>query len=202
MASTIAQTTPNDVLNAVQDGVDAGEGNDAIARRIGNVTGFSPYRSMTVARTETHAAALFGQIESGRQAERDYGITLEKEWLPTLDNRTCDTHAEMTSYGAIPLADKFIVGGYEMDRPGDPAGGAEEVINCRCTCVSPRRRRTINHFGARPRLRIAHYDCNETNSRRRASLSSTRKSMTAWKRGSCNSSGNFIAGCHRPFVSL
>ena len=40
-------------------------------------------------------------------------------WLPTLDNRTRPDHTEMSNYGAIPLDEKFIDGGYEMDRPGD-----------------------------------------------------------------------------------
>ena len=133
MASTIAQTTLNDVLGAVQSGLDDGDGTDEIARAISGVTAFSPYRSATAARTETHAAALFAQIESGRQAESDLDIELVKTWLPTLDDRTRDAHAEMSDYGAIPLDEKFIVGGEEMDRPGDPAGSAGNVINCRCT---------------------------------------------------------------------
>ena len=133
MASTISQTTLNDVLNAVQSGLDDGEGTDEIARAISGVTSFSPYRSTTVARTETHAAALFAQIESGRQAESDLDIELVKTWLPTLDDRTRDAHAEMSDYGAIPLDEKFIVGGEEMDRPGDPSASAGLTVNCRCT---------------------------------------------------------------------
>src|ERR1700750_1706695 len=66
------------------------EPEDDIARAIQGVTSFSPYRSQTVARTETHAAALFAQIETGRQAERDYGIKLVEEF-ETLDSRTRDT---------------------------------------------------------------------------------------------------------------
>jgi hypothetical protein len=103
------------------------------------VTKLSLGRSRVIARTETHAAALFAQIESGRQAEKDLNIELVKTWLPTLDNRTREDHAEMASYGAIPLDEKFTVGGEEMDRPGDPAGSAAQVCNCRCTLtIEPR----------------------------------------------------------------
>jgi hypothetical protein len=56
-------------------------------------------------------------------------------WRPTLDNRTRPDHADMDGYGAIPLDEKFVVGGYEMDRPGDAAGPASEVISCRCVCT-------------------------------------------------------------------
>jgi hypothetical protein len=87
-----------------------------------------------VARTETHAAAMFAQFESGRQAARDLNIELVKTWLPTLDNRTREDHANMDGHGALPL-DEFVVGGYKMDRPGDPAGPPEETICCRCTLL-------------------------------------------------------------------
>jgi hypothetical protein len=63
----------------------------------------------------------------------DLGIKLEKTWLPTLDNRTRPDHAETTDYGALPLDEKFVVGGYERDRPGDPAGPPSETINCQRT---------------------------------------------------------------------
>lgn len=135
MATSIAQTTLNDVLNAVQSGIDAGDGTDDIARGIDDVTRLSLPRSRVITRTETHAAANYAQIESGRQAEQDLDIQLLKEWLPTLDNRTRPDHADMSSYGAIPLEEKFIVGGYSMDRPGDPAGPPSETIACRCVLV-------------------------------------------------------------------
>ena len=135
MASSIAQTTLNDVLNAVQSGIDDGDGTDEIARGIDDVTRLSLPRSRVIARTETHAAASFAQIESARSAETDLGIKLVKTWLPTLDDRTRPDHADMADYGPIPLDEKFVVGGFEMDRPGDPAGPASEVIACRCVCV-------------------------------------------------------------------
>ena len=33
------------------------------------------------------------------------------------------------------MDEKFNVGGAEMDFTGDPAGGAKNVINCRCVII-------------------------------------------------------------------
>lgn len=132
-ATQISGTTLADVTTAVEAGITAREGSAAIASRIRSVSTLSPYRSLTVARTETLMAATFAQAETASQAEDDLGIKLVKTWLPTLDDRTREAHADMADYPAIPLDEKFIVGGVPMDRPGDPAGGAANLVNCRCT---------------------------------------------------------------------
>jgi hypothetical protein len=129
----IADTTEADVLSAISDGLDEGDGTAAIATAIRGVTDLSAFRAEMIARTETHAAANYGSIGSVRNAEDKLGVTMLKTWLPTLDDRTRPDHADMDGSEAIPLDDKFIVGGEEMDRPGDPAGSPDNVINCRCT---------------------------------------------------------------------
>jgi hypothetical protein len=129
-ASGIAQTSLDDVQNALQAGIDAGDGTDAIARRIRKLSALSGWRAQTVAQTEAHQAALFAQAMTAQQAETTYDIKLLKTWLPTLDERTRPDHAAMADYPAIPLDEKFIVGGEEMDRPGDPAGSAAQTVNC------------------------------------------------------------------------
>ncbi len=134
-AKGIAQTTLDDVQSALLAGIDAGGGTDAIARRIRKVSALSGWRSKTVAQTETHQAALFAQAMTAIQAETTYDIKLMKTWLPTLDERTREAHAAMADYPAIPLDEKFIVGGVPMDRPGDPTAPPELVIRCRCTLV-------------------------------------------------------------------
>lgn len=128
----IADTTEADVLAAISTGIEEGEGTAAIADRIGDVTELSDWRSELIARTETHAAANYAGVESVREAEKKLGVKMMKEWLPTLDGRTRPAHADMAGYGPIPMDEKFIVDGEEMDRPGDPAGSAENVVQCRC----------------------------------------------------------------------
>jgi len=68
-----------------------------------------------------------------RAAEDKLGVKMLKEWLPTLDGRTRPDHAAMAGSDPIPLEEKFLVGGEEMDRPGDPNASAEQVCGCRCT---------------------------------------------------------------------
>lgn len=129
----IADTSEADVLKAISDGMDDGLGTAAIADAIQDVTGLSDFRSETIARTETHAAANYASAEGVRQAQDKLGVKMLKSWLPTLDSRTRQAHADMDGSEPIEMDDKFIVDGEEMDRPGDPAGSADNVISCRCT---------------------------------------------------------------------
>lgn len=134
-SAMIASTDVDDVRNAIQDGLDDGIGTAEIARNIREVSSLTAFRAATVARTETHAAATFGSVESVRQAEQSLGVTMLKAWLPTIDDRTRDDHRAMANVGAVPLNEKFNVGGVLMDRPGDPSAPAEQVINCRCALI-------------------------------------------------------------------
>lgn len=55
-----------------------------------------------------------------------------KQWDATLDGNTRDSHRRVD--GEIrELDEKFSNG---LMRPGDPDGGASEVINCRCACLT------------------------------------------------------------------
>lgn len=129
----IADTTEADVLKAISDGFDEGLGTAAIADSIMGVTDLSAFRADMIARTETHAAANYAGVESVRNAEKKLGVTMLKEWLPTLDDRTRPDHADMEGSEAIGMDEMFIVGGEEMDRPGDPSASPDQTINCRCT---------------------------------------------------------------------
>lgn len=134
-AGGIASTTLADVLGALQDGIDAGDGTGAIAGRIRKVSALSSWRAQTIAQTETHQASLFAQAETAREAEKTYDIKLLKTWLPTVDERTRESHAAMADHPAIPLDEPFIVGGVPMDRPGDPSAPPDLVVRCRCTLI-------------------------------------------------------------------
>jgi len=128
----IADTTEADVLAVISDGMDNGDGTAEIASGISDVTELSSWRSELIARTETHAAANYAGIESVRNAQEKLGVVMLKQWLPTLDDRTRPAHADMDGSDPIAMDEMFIVDGEEMDRPGDPGGSAENVINCRC----------------------------------------------------------------------
>jgi uncharacterized protein with gpF-like domain len=134
-ARLIAATDAQDVRDAVEDGVTEGLGSEAIARNIRKVTSLTTYRAATVARTETHAAATYGSVESVREAEQELGVRMLKQWLPTTDDRTRPDHAAMADSDPIPLDEKFTVGGSTMDRPGDPSAPPEQTVNCRCALI-------------------------------------------------------------------
>ncbi len=131
----IADTSEADVLSAISNGMENGDGTEVIARAIGQVTDLSDWRSSMIARTETHAAANYAGIESVRDAQDKLDVTMEKAWAATMDDRTRDAHAAMDSENYIGMDEMFDVGGEQMDSPGDPSGSAENTINCRCVCL-------------------------------------------------------------------
>lgn len=134
-ATTISNTIYDDIMNTLLAGQAGGLGVREIARNILKVQNLSPFRAEAIARTEIHGAATFGSIQTVRQAEKEYGLSMKKAWLPTLDERTRIDHRAMGNEPAIPLDDKFNVGGEMLDRPGDASGSAENVINCRCALI-------------------------------------------------------------------
>lgn len=134
-ATTIAETTMNDVRRSIQRGLSEGLGIAVVARDIRKVTNLSPYRAATVARTEIHNAALYASEEISKQAQVDFGLRLMKFWIPTQDGRTRDAHAAMSRHPGVEMNQKFRVGGEMLSRPGDPAGSAATTINCRCSLV-------------------------------------------------------------------
>lgn len=133
-ATMIADTDRDDVLVAINAGLAEGIGTEEIARNIRKVSSMTPFRAATVARTETHAAATFGSIESVREAERELGVKMQKEWLATRDKRTREAHINADGQ-QVAMEEKFNVGGELMDRPGDPSASPENVVNCRCAIV-------------------------------------------------------------------
>jgi SPP1 gp7 family putative phage head morphogenesis protein len=113
-------------------GMREGESNQQLAARLQKATGgFMGSRQATViARTEVHAAANRGAIDQLRAT----GLDADKEWLATRDLRTRPTHRRANGQ-TVDLDGKFVVGGVQLDHPGDPTAPGDEVIQCRCTAV-------------------------------------------------------------------
>ena len=98
-----------------------------IARNISNVSKAPLSRAKTITRTEGHRIQNTAARDSAEEAKR-HGADLVKVWDATLDGKTRDSHRRVD--GEIrELNEKFSNG---LDRPGDPVGGAAEVVNCRC----------------------------------------------------------------------
>jgi hypothetical protein len=94
--------------------------------------GYGETRARMIARTETAQAVNSATDEAMRPAHAA-GIVQQREWLATSDARVRPSHAEADGQRRSMDA-AFQVGGADLQYPGDPAGPASEVVNCRC-CV-------------------------------------------------------------------
>ncbi len=134
-ATSIARNSEKRVKKIITDAVNNGIAPDQTKKDISSLARVSLARAALIARTEAFAAMNYSQIETARTYADRYGVTKLKKWVAITDNRTRETHLEMNDEQAIPIDDKFYVGGFECDAPHDDSLPAEEVINCRCNLV-------------------------------------------------------------------
>lgn len=112
-------------------GIASGLSYSDIARNINNVSGSGLYNAKRIARTEGHRIQQTSS-DDARQGAIKRGADLVKLWDAALDKRTRPSHARVD--GEIrEEGEKFSNG---LLYPGDPNGGAAEVINCRCVATS------------------------------------------------------------------
>ena len=82
-----------------------------------------------IARTESTNVLNEATLQRGLDAETASGDELVKTWLSSRDERVRETHR--VAHGQVqPLAQPFQVGAALLQRPGDPNGPPEEVIQC------------------------------------------------------------------------
>lgn len=127
----IDSTTEKHIRELISFGLQEGQSLMDIGKNLMRVSSaISRYRSHVIARTETHFAAGF----ANETAAEESGLDLEKEWVAAWDDRTRETHIEADGQ-RVPVGERFNVGGYELEYPGDASGPAEEVIMCRCVAT-------------------------------------------------------------------
>lgn len=127
----ISSTTRKVIRGVIAAGARDGLSLDQVAKNMRLKLGgrFSRYRAHVIARTETHVAANKGAMAAAEATN----LTLYKEWVAS-GTRSRDAHAAAS--GQIRRQNEaFNVGGALMQQPGDPAGGAENVIECRCVVI-------------------------------------------------------------------
>ena len=133
--SGIADDMSNKILRLIGQGRADNLTLDQITRNVASqFLPISLRRANLIARTETHNAASFSNHKYHEQLQGDLGIEMVKKWVATSDERTRSFHAEVNG-SIVGMDEKFLVGGTRMAYAGDPAGGAKNVINCRCTVV-------------------------------------------------------------------
>ena len=131
----ISARVANQIDTIIQRGRADGLTLPEIARNIQRTIGtIVRSRAMMIARTETHNAASFANHRYYEAVQDQLQNKMVKRWVATADNRTRSFHASVN--GQVRDMDQdFDVGGTKMSYPGDPRGGARNVINCRCVVV-------------------------------------------------------------------
>jgi HK97 family phage portal protein len=131
------ETTWNDLIQIMREAEQAGEGIVAIQERLNQYFGErkSDYQTERIARTTMTGASNSGQQQAWNQAEQD-GVTLNKRWISALQpDRTRPEHAEAHNQ-VVGLHDLFLVGGENLEYPGDPTGSPGNIINCLCGMIA------------------------------------------------------------------
>jgi len=143
----ISEATRRQITGAIERGLTEGLSLPEIADDLrARAPDIGEVRAMIIARTETHSASMYASTESAKRST----VPLVKEWVSVEDGRVRDfgegdgvvdafSHRAMNGV-QVPLDDPFTVpmsNGLQekMMFPGDPAGSAGNVINCRCSQV-------------------------------------------------------------------
>jgi hypothetical protein len=127
----IAQNQREEVRRYLSESMTANLGAREIAK--GLTAKFSRDRALRIVRTETTYIWNTASLEGAKAT----GLRVRKIWLSTNDARTRDIHREANGQ-EVGIDESFNVAGVQMQMPGDPAGGAKNVVNCRCTVTYSR----------------------------------------------------------------
>lgn len=132
----VNDTTEEDLRKIFSDGFTEGLSVDQLGDKVAeyysaNAEGYDSARAQTAAATQTTGIVNDAELIAARDAGG-----LKKFWIAVDDAVTRPAHAAAAEgYGrdhAIGLDEKFVVDGEQMDSPGDSAGSAGNVCNCRC----------------------------------------------------------------------
>ena len=126
----INRTTRRQIEKKIEKGIGAGKSVDDIAEEIEKV--FSDAvknRSRMIANNTVVFGVNEGQMIGANKEGYRY-----KVWLSMEDEKVRATHVRADGQ-ARPITEPFLVGGYRMMHPGDPAGSIKETANCRCTML-------------------------------------------------------------------
>jgi hypothetical protein len=112
-----------------------GESYENAQARLAKSLNIGAGKAMRILRTETHRAQVEGRlfgIDKTLIGAKTLGVRAYKIWVNTLDDRTRDSHLNMTDAKAGKDGLFTLPSGVKTRGPG-LSGVAEEDINCRCT---------------------------------------------------------------------
>ena len=127
----INDTTLKRVQAAFQTALENNEGFKGAEKRLIKEVGMSKTRARMIARTES---LMVTNASKYTQSEL-MPIEMEKTWLHDHPKMPRDWHIALSGK-TIDLDKKFNADGTMMKHPGDPAGGAGNNINCKCTMLT------------------------------------------------------------------
>lgn len=132
MSQSHGRAIINDVLRLREEGFNLPQISSQLRNKYNNV---NKNRAAMIARTETHSATGAAQDAYHRKVSDSYGIVMKKQWVATSDGRTRANHSLMNGT-IVEMDETFLMpDGTRMKHVGDPAGGAANVINCRCVIL-------------------------------------------------------------------
>lgn len=131
-------TVFREIAKDINLGMADGEGIKDLRKRVqvfldGNLDDWKG-RAETVARTEATGAYNGASHAASEFRAELHGVELEKVWVATMDSRTRKTHFAADGQRRR-MNERFKVGRANLRYPGDPAGPAGEIINCRCSML-------------------------------------------------------------------
>lgn len=132
----VNKTTKKFVRRVIDKGVKDGKSYGEIAKDLRKKKRFNWRRAKRIARTEVHMVSNY----STQEAVKATRLEGEKEWVAFIDERTRVDHIKANGT-RVAINDDFVVGGALMQYPGDPRGGAKNVVHCRCVLLYHTKRR-------------------------------------------------------------
>ena len=122
------------VQSVVLQSVLQGESLEQTAKRFTQLTEMNYRQSVRYARTATTGAQNAGRVDGYKRAEK-LGVNMKQVWLATLDGRTRHEHRVLDGQ-EVDVGEPFIMDGFKIKYPGDPAAPAHLLFNCRCTVIA------------------------------------------------------------------
>ena len=114
----------------VSRGIATGMSFQQVAQQLAGYTNIGFNNAVRIARTEGHRIQVQSAMDACHKA-KEKGADVVKQWDSTLDSSTRESHVAVD--GEIRELDKPFSNGLMF--PGDPSGGAAEVVNCRCALL-------------------------------------------------------------------
>ena len=118
------------IAEQVSRGISTGMSFAQVAQQLAGTTSIGFNNAVRIARTEGHRIQVQSAMDACHNA-KDMGADVVKQWDSTLDGRTRPAHRKVD--GEIRELDEAFSNG--LNFPGDPSGGAGEVVNCRCALL-------------------------------------------------------------------